>query len=84
MTDLKQLTLDQIRLAANEIEVESVINEAFTKLQRKKVNALTVKEYQLNMTLSLLSLKRQPLTPKSNYNVNKAIEIFRKLNRAIE
>lgn len=84
MNDIKQLTLDQIRLASSEREVESVINEAFTKLQRKKFNTHAVKDYQLNMTLSLLNLNRQHLTNKSNYNVNKAIEIFRKLNRALE
>ena len=82
MVNLKELTLGQIRLANNDIEVESVINGAFTKLQRKKVHGHLVRNYAVTMTLSLLTLKRAPLTHKDKYNVNTALEIFRKLNRS--
>jgi hypothetical protein len=77
MNDLKQLTLSQIRLASNEIEVESIIDHAYTRLHLKKIHILTIRNYELSMTLSLLKLRRQPQTSRSKFNINKAIEIFR-------
>jgi hypothetical protein len=80
---IKQLTIDQIRIAVTEKEIETVIENTLEKVKRKNVNGHIVRNYMSTMTTLLLNLKREPLDYTVKDNVNKAIEIYRKLNRSI-
>jgi hypothetical protein len=82
MKSLQLLTIGQIKSAANDSEIESVIQFSLEKLRTRNINAHFVKSYVSSMTTFLLAIRNEGFSPNSRQNVVKAIEIFRKINRS--
>lgn len=82
MTHFMQTTLNEIKVAAGNLEVEKVIHDSLDRLQSKNVNGHLIKSYRTRMAVALLNLRGESLSSSSKENINMALEIFRRLNRS--
>jgi hypothetical protein len=81
MTYFKYIVLSQIKSAADEKEVKSVVELSILRLKSRNINGHVIQRFIVAMDKILDAAKRAETSENVLQNVDTAIQLFRNLHR---
>ena len=81
MLYFRQVLLNHIKVAANEKEIEIVIDESIRRLKTKNMNGHLIQRFILAMSQAINQAKTQDASGVQEKNMDFALAIFRRLHK---